>query len=276
MKSAISARLIPYLVIAGLHFVGICGASQVAWFYALDEDRSAFEKLAGPPLRSVTQGTVTMHYYQIGPHRVCAARMGSGATTTTNTAATCLTLFPADRVISTGPAGALDESLKTGSWCFVTRVVAWQKGTVADGRILAGAGSSTACPVPLRDWPEGEWQTFPEVPAASGEAFIAATGVRNQVASDTQCRIVEMNAAGLVSALEGRAAKWLILRVVSDHANETAAGDFARFLKNYDGKGGVIAFAITKNLPPELGQPDAHDALRRLLDGIETKTETGN
>ncbi len=262
-----------YLLVACLAFPSVSHAAQVAWFYALEQDRAAFEKLAGPPMRSITTGAVTLHHYQVGTHQVCAARMGSGATTTAAATATCLALFPADRVISTGPAGALDGRLAIGSWHFVNRVVAWQKGKAAAGRILAGANSATDCPTPLDDWPAGEWRSFPPTPAASGEAFVASVTMRDQLAEDTQCRLVEMNAAGLLSALEGRSAKWLILRVISDHADESADEDFVRFLKGYDGRGGAIVYAIAKQLPPDPGQPAAHDSLRRLLDGLDTGPE---
>jgi len=80
-----------------------------------------------------------------------------------------------------------------------------------------------------------------------------------------------MNAAGLVSALEGRVTRWLVLRVVSDHADESATTEFAGFVKTYDGRGGTLVQQIVRNLPNDPGQPESHDALRRLLDGVDSK-----
>ena len=77
----------------------------VAWFYALDSDKMEFEKVAGKPLRSIQSGGCSIHEYQVGPHRVMAARMGSGCVNTTATVATVMALNAVDRVISTGPAG---------------------------------------------------------------------------------------------------------------------------------------------------------------------------
>ena len=51
--------------------------------------------------------------------------------------------------------------------------------------------------------------------------------MRDGIAADSGARAVEMNAQGLVSAVAGRAVKVLILRVISDHADESAEQDFS-------------------------------------------------
>jgi len=166
-------RRLPF-VIAALPVVltSAVRASHIAWFYALEEDRVAFEKLAGQPLRSATQCSVTIHHYQVGAHKVCAVRMGSGCTVTANAAATCLTLFPADRVISTGPAGSLDATTRTGTWHRAERIVAWQKGQAAEGgRILAGPAAASECPPPADTWPQGELPPVPPPGPGSGATF---------------------------------------------------------------------------------------------------------
>ena len=63
------------LILLG-HFVD---AGTVGWFYALEEDRAGFEKVAGPPVRTISLvGGTVAHEYRAGPHTVVAARMGSG------------------------------------------------------------------------------------------------------------------------------------------------------------------------------------------------------
>ncbi len=74
-----------------------------------------------------------------------------------------------------------------------------------------------------------------------------------------------MNAYGLLAGLQGRKVKVLILRVISDLADEQASENFAEFLKSYDGKGGKMVAALVGKLPAEANEPTAHEALRELL-----------
>ena len=76
---------------------------------------------------------------------------------------------------------------------------------------------------------------------------------------------MEMNALGLLAAAEGTPAKVLILRVVSDKADEKASEDFSAFLKSYDGAGGKMVAELVKVLPVGKDEPAAHDALRELI-----------
>ena len=248
-------------------------AADIAWFYALGEDLAAFEKLAGRALRSVTNGSVTMHHYQIGPHKICAAKMGSGCCVTANTAATCLALFPASHVISTGPAGGLHGNEEMGHWIAVNKVIAWQKGKATGGRIVSSESATQTLTLNAKDWPNGAWQQFPAAALASGEAFVCSAEMRDRIAADSGARAVEMNAQGLVSAVAGRAVKVLILRVISDHADESAEQDFSAFLQQYDGRGGALVYEIVKAMPGQASEAAGHESLKKLLDGIEDGKE---
>lgn len=242
-------------------------AGTVAWFYALDSEKAAFESVAGEALRTVTSGDVTMHDYRVGPHRVVAAKMGSGCVKTASTVSTVLALNPADRVISTGPAGGLGDEAEPGTWLRVEEVVAWQKGRAGEsGRVSAGDASRIKLDFAKEDWPEGEWREMKAVTVASGEAFIASGSVRREIAGDTSATAVEMNAFGLMTALEGRNVKVLLLRIVSDRADERASDDFAEFSRNHDGKGGKLAAQLVKELPVEPNEPTAHEELKKLLE----------
>ncbi|MEO5712022.1 MAG: hypothetical protein ABIT37_00900 [Luteolibacter sp.] len=245
---------------------GITSAGTVAWFYALDSDKAEFEQVAGKPLRTVVAGACSIHEYRIGPHRVVAARMGSGCVNTTATVSTVLALNAVDRVISTGPAGGLTAEAEPGTWLRVREVMAWQSGRAGDdGRIFPGEKALSTLAYNQADWPDGEWQKAQPAKLVSGEAFIASTEMRTRLAAEHAASAVEMNAYGLLAGIEGRTVKLLILRIVSDHADEKASEDFAAFLKNYDGNGGKMVAEIIQKLPVEQNEPAAHDALRELL-----------
>lgn len=242
-------------------------ASTLAWFYALDADKAGFESIVGRPSRSVTlSGGTVMNEYRVGPHRMLAARMGSGCVATAVTVSRVMALNPLDRVISTGPAGGIGEGVKRGDWFKVKRVAAWQQGRAGeDGRIIPSEQAETTIDEAPDEWPSGKWSALNKVKLVSGEAFIASAVKRGELAGEFKAQIVEMNAFGLLSALQGTKVKVLILRVVSDYANEQASEDFSEFLKTYQGEGGRMVAELVKNLPVGRDEPAAHDALRKLL-----------
>lgn len=81
-----------------------------------DTDRIVFEQVVGKPLRPVISGPCSIQEYTMGPHRIVAAKMGSGCVKTTATVSTLLALNAVDRVISTGPAGGLTKDAEPGTW----------------------------------------------------------------------------------------------------------------------------------------------------------------
>ncbi len=243
-------------------------AGTIGWFYALDGDKAAFEEKVGTPSRTVTlAGGTVVNEYRVGPHKVLAAKMGAGCVATAVTVARVLALNPLDRVISTGPAGGIGENLKRGDWLNVGSVVAWQQGRAGeDGRIFPAEHSEIQVDKQPTEWPDGVWRTMPNVKLVSGEAFIASAEKRGELAGEFKAQIVEMNAFGLLTALQGTKVKVLILRVVSDFANEQASEDFSDFLKTYRGEGGKMVAELVKTLPVGKDEPAAHDALRKLLE----------
>lgn len=242
-------------------------AGTIGWFYALDGDKASFESIVGTPSRSVTlAGGTVMNEYRVGPHKVLAARMGSGCVATAVTVSRVLALNPLDRVISTGPAGGIGEGVKRGDWFKVKVVAAWQQGRAGEGgRIFPSEQAETTIDENPDEWPSGRWSTMNKVKLVSGEAFIASAEKRGELAGEFKAQIVEMNAFGLLSALQGTKVKVLILRVVSDYANEQASEDFSEFLKTYQGEGGKMVAELVRNLPVGKDEPAAHDALRELL-----------
>lgn len=245
---------------------GQASAGVVAWFYALDSDKAEFEKVLGKPIRSIQSGGCSMHEYQVGPHRVVAAKMGSGCVNTAATVATVMALNSVDRVISTGPAGGLTDTSKSGMWLRVETVMGWQSGRAVDGgRIFPGEKAQSEVAFVKGEWPEGEWRDTQAVKLVSGEAFVASGELRGRLAAEHGAGAVEMNAYGLLAGLEGRKVKVLILRVVSDRADEKASEDFSEFLKKYDGKGGKWVAELVGKMPAEKNEPAAYEALRKLL-----------
>jgi nucleoside phosphorylase len=268
-------------VITLSHLLGVLGlifsfgnvrAGRVAWFYALEEDRAAFEKEAGPPQRtSNLVGGTTVREYRVGPHKVVAAKMGSGCVTTAVTVARVLALSPVDRVVSTGPAGGIGDGVKVGEWFEVGEVVAWQQGRAGEGgRIFLKEEARMV----VEGWGEAGGENGDKQSVTgdrrrvlvSGEVFVASGEKRRELAREFEAELVEMNAFGLLAALESMPVKVMILRVVSDLADERASEDFSGFLKEYDGAGGKMVAELVRDLPVGKDEPAAHEALRELLE----------
>jgi len=240
---------------------------NIGWFYALEEDRAVFEKDAGSPLRTVNLvGGTVMHEYRVGPHKVVAANMGSGCVTTAVTVARVLALNPVDRIISTSPAGAIGDKVETGKWYRIAEVAAWQQGRAGEGgRVFPAERALRSVVWNADEWPDGEWKEMSSPKLVSGEVFVASGEKRGELARGFNAELVEMNAFGLLAAAEGTPAKIIILRIVSDRADEKASEDFSAFLKTYDGSGGRIVAELVKALPVGKDEPAAHDALRELI-----------
>lgn len=240
-------------------------AANVGWFYALDADKIAFERAAGPPVRVISlSGGTQIAEYQVANHKLYACRMGSGCVATAVSVSRVAAFRPLDRVISTGPAGAIGENAKQGEWFKIKRVTPWQKSSNQEW-VLVPDGSE------MTDWPDGPWLRLPKANLVSGEAFVASAEQRGELWRKHSADIVEMNSFGLMGALDGMRCKVLILRVVSDRADESAADDFNKFTKGYDGEGGRMVAEIVKSLPLDQNDPAAHESLRNLLDDSGTK-----
>jgi adenosylhomocysteine nucleosidase len=257
-----------YMLILLFLSSGYAYPGTIGFFFALDEDKSAFETAAGNPIRTMNLvgGTVAFEY-RVGAHRVVAAKMGSGCVSTAVTVARVLALNPVDRIISTGPAGGISDEAGIGSWYRIGEVAAWQQGRAGEGgRVFPSERALRKVAWNPDEWPEGMWMKVPATKLVSGEVFVASGEKRVELARGFGAALVEMNAFGLLAAAEGSPAKILILRVVSDRADERASEDFSAFLKSYDGAGGKMVAELVKALPVGKDEPAAHDALRKLIE----------
>lgn len=68
-------------------------------------------------------------------------------------------------------------------------------------------------------------------------------------AREFNAELVEMNAFGLLAAVEGMKGEVMVLQVVSDLADGRASEDFAAFLKDYGGEGGAMVAELERLYP---------------------------
>jgi adenosylhomocysteine nucleosidase len=178
-----------------------------------------------------------------------------------------MAVSPFDRLISTGPAGGIGERIQKGGWVRVDEVMGWQQGKiVASGQEISSKNVSDHGMIQIGDWPTGKWSEMTGVKLVSGEAFIASSEKRGELARSYQAHIVEMNSLGILMSVKGSPVKVMIMRVLSDFADEQASQDFSNFLKTYQGEGGRLVAELVQRLPIGQDEPAAHEALRKLLE----------
>jgi nucleoside phosphorylase len=242
-------------------------ADSIAYFYALDADLAALAKagkLQGAP-KDVNGQSVSV--IRVGDHEIFALKMGSGSARTAVAAATLLTKMPCELALSTGPAGDVSNRFSVGQWVRVTEVAAYQEGSEMPAGFVAAKGAIRKLATDMA-MPAGGWEDLPAARIASGETFVSSPSFRRVLGKESDA--VDMNLAGLTIACAAAGVPLACWKVISDHADEHAGEDFAKFVKAYDGEGGRQIAALVGNLPKNPKKPDSYQNLNRLLDG-ETK-----
>ena len=260
---SISAAILAFALLAVLP--DSAKGDTIAFFYALDADLQGLKTAARELGQSTSVGTRSIQRLRLGSHTVYAAKMGSGAVETATTAQALLARNRCDCVFSLGPAGALAETVETGKWYKVSRVVAWQH-----------ASSSSASPSDYPSW-DTDWSRLPatNVPpplgtaanltVASGEQFISTTGDRDRLQALAEADAVDMNGYGLALVCADHGVPLFSWKIVSDRADEDASETFKAFIASYAGEGGKALAEIIQSLPPNPDDPSTYPAIEKAL-----------
>lgn len=242
---------------------GDISADTIALFYALDNDLAVLKEGGGfRPVGVDVVGTRRIYRLQAAGHQILAVKMDSGCVETAISAQAILAKYRCDRAISIGPAGALTDRVATGFWFRADRVVAWQDGTqTADGFQLSEQSVR-----PLDEWPVDVLANIPKAALASGEVFVASREFGRKLGLTTGADLIDMNSFGLAAACRDHRVPLVILRVVSDGADENAGETFRKFAESYDGEGGRIATRMIRALPPNPDDPMSYEEIRRLME----------
>lgn len=255
----ISKCLALCLVALAIHCVPALG-DAIGFFYALDADRQGLKSMAREMGQSSKVGSRSIQRLQLGTHSIYAIQMGAGAVETAASAQALLSRFRCDWAFSLGPAGALSETAETGRWYRVDRVMAWQGGKTDQTWSTDWAQFPVALP------PES-LQATPLISLASGELFISTASERDRVRAITQADAVDMNGFGLALVCADHGVPLFSWKIISDRADENAAGDFRAFVAGYSGAGGRALAEIIQALPANPNDPATYPAIHRLLRG---------
>lgn len=237
----------------------------IAFFYALEADERTFRDAAGPSIRQIKIGNAVVSQYSLKGHTIYSARMRSGCVATAASAQALLSRFSCDDIISVGPVGALDPTLEVGSWHRVTRVVAWQKGSWMQERLIRSEQAEWNFAVNELSPVPDQWKNISTISVSSGEAFVASDSFRTTLRAETGCDAVDMNLFGLLLVVQSHGLTGKHFRIVSDRADAQASEDFEAFVRGYDGTGGKLVAEMIELLPPDKTSPEAYEELRQLI-----------
>lgn len=233
----------------------------IGFFYALDADLQGLKSLAQEIGPSTKIGSRSIQRLQLGTHGIYAVKMGSGAAETAASAQALLSRFRCDWAFSLGPAGSLSDAAETGRWYRVGRVMAWQGGKT-------DLAWNTDWPrFPVADLPT-PLETTSTISVASGELFISTTSERDRAKATTQADAVDMNSFGLALVCADHGVPLFSWKIISDRADENAAGDFRAFVTTYSGEGGRSLAEIIRALPANPNDPATYPAIGQLLRAI--------
>lgn len=235
-------------------------ADNIAFFYALDQDLQALQK-ENTPEKTFKLGNRTVSRFSIGGHVVCAIKMKSGNMETAVSAASLLAIQKFDRIFSSGPAGGLSDRMSIGTWHGISAVVPYQTGT------WTASGFVPAERMELKESLSGaRGLDLPTSALASGDVFVASSLERQRIRELSEADLIDMNLAGLAKAAASYTVPLTAVRVVSDHADDQAPEQFARFVESYDGRGAGYFLRWLSSLPENKTLPKQYPGLKKLLE----------
>jgi len=238
---------------------------NVGFLYALEKDRNQFLLEIGGQVQKIDKNGKIIEFVHHRESKIYLKNMGSGAVRTAVSTESLLGATNMDLVISVGPVGLLDHSFSVEDILVVSRVLPWQ--TIEDLSIASPKSFKALLPQMPKGIPMSFLENYKRVSAASGEAFIKSTELKNRIRTTTDAEVVDMNLFGLLVALDQRDIPSLHVRIISDEADENASQDFAQFRDTYNGKLGKLVAELIINLPSDMTDPENYPELEELFQG---------
>ena len=238
--------------------VSSSGFADTAILVALPSEQTALGreiKIVGQPVE-LAQHRVTIGYRK--GEKLYIIRTGAGNLNSAMITQALLTRYKIDRVISIGVAGNLNDDWKVGDLFIATNVVNHQEGKETPGgfettgkpetkiqnseaywkkcEALQSNAAETAQSVATNESPQSarnEGHTVRQGRLVSGDSFIASTPKRKWLRETFQADAVDMVSVGIARVCEANGVPYVIVRALSDNADESASAAFASFVQNF-------------------------------------------
>ena len=189
----------------------------------------------------------------------------SAARATTRLLSSNLNSIPIDIIIFTGVAGAVDKKLKKWDVIIADSVIQHDIDArpIYDKFVIPALNEKKI--IPNLELVENIFNEFKKLNkinsfkfgnlykglVATGDMFISNTKKLEQLCKDIpKLYAVEMEGAAFAQVAFQEKVNWLVIRIISDSANENASDDFNNFLKEYK----FISFDLIRSLLNILGK----------------------
>jgi len=233
-----------------------CVLADTAILVALPSEQGALSReihIVGQPVE------LAQHRVSIGYHKgekLYIVRTGAGNLNSAMITQALLARYRIDRVISIGVAGNLNDEWKIGDLLIATNVVNHQEGKETpegfqpaeklastqsrseEYRKKCEALQSNAVEIArgtlTNEIPRQARNDSPAIPEGrlvSGDSFIASTPKRKWLRETFQADAVDMVSAGIARVCEANGVPYVIIRSLSDNADESASAAFASFMQ---------------------------------------------
>jgi adenosylhomocysteine nucleosidase len=254
----------PAVVIVAL--LGVFGGrsllADTAILYALPSELDALRKeirMVGEPVRIADR---QIHVGYRKGEKIILAQSGSGQITAAISTQAVLGRYKVSRLISIGPAGNLSDDWKVGDVVVASEIIHYEAGSEKPGGfILKEPAKMPASYVAecerLRQMAKTEILRFAQndnvtARIASGEKFIASRVKRQWLRETFKADAVDMMSAAISRACEANGVPYVMVRVLSDNADEQASEDFATFSRSGERPATpAIAIELLKHVAPE-------------------------
>jgi 5'-methylthioadenosine/S-adenosylhomocysteine nucleosidase len=230
--------------------------ADTAVLYALPSELTAIQqelRMAGQPVRIADR---QIHVGYRKGEKVILAQSGSGQIPAAITTQAVLQRFKPHRLISIGPAGNLRDDWKVGDVVVASEIVHYESGSekaagfilkegaksradfaerceklrqAAKTEIVAANSSSVSSNSARQAENDNVIVRFARF--ASGDKFIATSSKRTWLRETFQADAVDMMSAAIAKTCEANDVPFVLIRVLSDNADENASTDFAAFIQ---------------------------------------------
>ena len=224
--------------------VSIASGEQLAVLTAFEKDVADFSRHFAMSAGAEALSARGFRSFACNSHTGVMAVCGAGLQESAVTCDTAIMKYGARRVISVGVAGSLAEPFSPGDVILITNVVCSDRGTwTATAGFVPNTRQQN---VPCNDDYLSRFRscfvtnlaaagiTCRESSIVSGNSFVASSDRRALLAEQFSSGIVDMNSAGLLESCAACRVPLMIIRIVSDNADENARGDFDAFVSRRD------------------------------------------
>lgn len=210
--------------------IGIIGAM-------IEEIEPILERLDG--VKTIRAGNNDYHYGTYGGKNVALAYSRIGKVNAAITAAILIERFKAKKILFSGVAGAINDSLRIGDLIYATRLVQHDVDITAFGHpigFIPETGDYYETSEELNDLAKSVAEAWSvklgKGVIATGDQFIADPDKKRQIAERFKADAVEMEGASVACVCRSFGVPFFVLRAISDAADMDAGFNFDEFLRS--------------------------------------------